>query len=141
MLRTRGRGWRLRDAITGACRRGIRTGSRIRRAKSAGGKPVCWGKRLSLNVAYAGPGLAASRRYYWRVQAWDQDGKPYPPSEISWWETGLLGQETVSECCVRGAGVGGFATLLLARAGVGSGREAVSAERNQLVGNRFAGAR
>jgi alpha-L-rhamnosidase len=47
----------------------------------------------SLNVLYAGPVLTASRRYYWRVRAWDKDGKPYPPSAVTWWETGLMGQE------------------------------------------------
>ena len=34
--------------------------------------------------------MAASTRYYWRVEVWDKDGKPYPASDVSWWETGLL---------------------------------------------------
>ncbi len=41
-------------------------------------------------MVYGGPELAASTRYYWRVEAWDKDGKPYPASDVSWWETGLL---------------------------------------------------
>jgi alpha-L-rhamnosidase len=60
-----------------------------------GGKPDVWdsgritsGK--SFGVAYGGPELAASTRYYWRVEVWDKDGKPYPVSDVSWWETGLL---------------------------------------------------
>ncbi len=46
----------------------------------------------SLGVSYAGPSFAPSKRYYWRVLAWDKDGKPYPPSDATWWETGLLEQ-------------------------------------------------
>lgn len=44
----------------------------------------------STGVAYSGPALTAMKRYYWRVQAWDQNGNPYPLSDPSWWETGLL---------------------------------------------------
>jgi len=47
----------------------------------------------SVGVAYGGPTLAAEKRYYWRVNAWDKDGKPYPVSEASWWETGLMTAE------------------------------------------------
>jgi hypothetical protein len=46
----------------------------------------------SFGVAYGGPQLAASTRYYWRVQLWNKDGKPYPASDASWWETGLLNE-------------------------------------------------
>lgn len=44
----------------------------------------------SVDVPYGGPALAPETRYYWRVQVWDQDGKTYPQSDVSWWETGLL---------------------------------------------------
>ncbi len=44
----------------------------------------------SVNVPYAGPPLEAEKRYYWRVQVWDKDGRLYPASDVSWWETGLL---------------------------------------------------
>ena len=44
----------------------------------------------SFGVAYGGKDLAASTRYYWRVKLWDKDGKPYPASDASWWETGLM---------------------------------------------------
>jgi alpha-L-rhamnosidase len=44
----------------------------------------------SVGVIYHGAALKPSTRYYWRVMAWDKDGKPYPTSEVSWWETGLL---------------------------------------------------
>ena len=67
----------------------------------------------SLNVPYAGPALQPSTRYFWRVKVWDASGKLYPPSEPSWWETGLLhqdnwrsawiGYETAEEDAVRHA--------------------------------------
>jgi alpha-L-rhamnosidase len=44
----------------------------------------------SFGVAYGGPALAPSTRYYWRVEVWDKDGNPYPASDVNWWETGLL---------------------------------------------------
>ena len=43
----------------------------------------------SLNVRYKGPAIAASTRSFWRVRVWNATGKPYPESEIGWWETGL----------------------------------------------------
>jgi alpha-L-rhamnosidase len=68
----------------------------------------------SLNIKYAGPALAASKRYFWRVKTWSAAGKPYSPSAMSWWETGLLkpenwksrwiGYETPVEDAVRHAG-------------------------------------
>ena len=44
----------------------------------------------SLQIAYAGPPLESSRRYYWMVRIWDADGTPATPSDAAWWETGLL---------------------------------------------------
>ncbi|MEV7623874.1 family 78 glycoside hydrolase catalytic domain [Actinoplanes sp. NPDC089786] len=44
----------------------------------------------SVAVRYGGPDLVSARRYYWTVQAWDVNGRPSPPSPVSWWETGLL---------------------------------------------------
>jgi alpha-L-rhamnosidase len=44
----------------------------------------------STGILYGGQALTAETRYYWRVQVWDKDGKSYPLSDISWWETGLL---------------------------------------------------
>jgi alpha-L-rhamnosidase len=62
------------------------------------GKPDAWdsgriASGQSLGVVYRGAALKPSTRYYWRVLAWDKDGKPYPASEVSWWETGLLNPE------------------------------------------------
>ncbi len=64
----------------------------------AAGKPDLWdSKRVesedSIGAGYGGPALTPSKRYFWRVLVWGRDGKPYPPSDVSWWETGLLQQE------------------------------------------------
>jgi alpha-L-rhamnosidase len=68
---------------------------------------------LSVGIAYGGPALKPSTVYYWRVKSWDAEGKPYAPSAISTWETGLLsadnwhaawiGYETGEEATVRAA--------------------------------------
>lgn len=74
----------------------------------------------SVGVAYAGSPLAPTTRYYWRVFAWDKDGKPYPPSPIAWWDSGLLdksawkgkwiGYQTWFEAAVRAANASWIAT-------------------------------
>ena len=46
----------------------------------------------SVDVPYGGPRLLPETRYYWRVQVWDMNGRAYPLSDVSWWETGLLDQ-------------------------------------------------
>ncbi|MBV8631681.1 MAG: family 78 glycoside hydrolase catalytic domain [Silvibacterium sp.] len=60
-----------------------------------GGKADVWdsgriASDKSVGVVYGGPALKPEQRYYWRVQTWDKDGKAYPPSDITWWETGLM---------------------------------------------------
>jgi alpha-L-rhamnosidase len=87
--------WRLNDS-----RRGVRQSAfQIQVATSpsllASDKPNVWdsgriASNQSVGVRYGGPEMIASKRYYWRVKVWDGDGKPYPPSDASWWETGLL---------------------------------------------------
>ena len=44
----------------------------------------------STGVPYGGPALSPEKRYFWRVEVWGKDGKPYPVSDVSWWETGLI---------------------------------------------------
>lgn len=87
--------WKLQDI-----RRGARqTAYRIFVASSpdllAKGRADVWtSERVasdrSIDVPYSGPALEPEKRYYWRVQVWDKDGRPYPVSDISRWETGLF---------------------------------------------------
>jgi alpha-L-rhamnosidase len=87
--------WKLQDVRTGAAQtayeiqiasseRGLRAGKfdvwdSVRKTSDA-----------SINVSYGGPTLEAEKRYFWRVLVWDKDGEPYPPSDATWFETGLL---------------------------------------------------
>jgi alpha-L-rhamnosidase len=94
--------WQLQDA-----RRGARqTAYRLEVASSPtllqAGKADVWdsGKvesSQSVAVQYGGPALQAEHRYYWRVTVWDQDGKAYPVSNVSFWETGLMGEAWAAE--------------------------------------------
>ena len=87
--------WQLQDARFGA----RQTAYEVQVASSASllaqGKADVWdsGRVVSdrsVDVMYAGPALDAEKRYYWRVIVWDKDGKPYPASDATWWETGLM---------------------------------------------------
>jgi alpha-L-rhamnosidase len=83
--------WRLIDSRQGA----VQTAYEITVSASSNGKADVWdsGKVTSSQsaaVPYGGPALRPSHRYFWRVQVWDKDGKPYPVSDASWWETGLM---------------------------------------------------
>jgi alpha-L-rhamnosidase len=90
--------WKIQDTRSGA----RQTAYQIRVASKAeilaGGKGDVWDSGRvesdnSLGVSYGGPAFEPSKRYYWRVLVWDKDGKAGTPSEVSWWETGLLQQE------------------------------------------------
>jgi hypothetical protein len=85
--------WQLRDERQGA----RQTAYEVQVASSPslleGGKHDVWDSgqvesAQSVDVIYAGIALAPEKRYYWRVLTWDQEEKPYPESDISWWETG-----------------------------------------------------
>jgi alpha-L-rhamnosidase len=87
--------WQLQDAGFAARQTAYRIEVASKPALLTGGKPDVWdsgriASDKSFGVVYGGPELAASTRYYWRVEVWDKDGKPYPASDVSWWETGLL---------------------------------------------------
>ncbi|MGO8759759.1 MAG: family 78 glycoside hydrolase catalytic domain [Terracidiphilus sp.] len=110
--------WQLRDPARGAKQTAyeveVATSGELLRA----GKPDVWDSGRvksdrSIHVPYGGPELKTSTRYAWRVKVWDAAGKPYPASEASWWETGLMtqdgwraqwiGYETPEEATVRQA--------------------------------------
>lgn len=43
-------------------------------------------------VAYGGPALESTKRYWWHVRVWDEDGADSEWSEPAWWEVGLLSE-------------------------------------------------
>ena len=91
--------WRLSDSRWGAKQTAYEINVWSKRPQAADAKGDAWdsgrvSSSQSSNVAYAGAKLAPMTRYYWRVKAWDQDGKPYPASELSWFETGLMGENS-----------------------------------------------
>ncbi len=47
----------------------------------------------SVHVVYAGPALAAQKRYYWQVRVWDGQGQESAWSPVAFWEMGLLSNE------------------------------------------------
>jgi len=111
--------WQLSDARHGAKQVAYQIQVATKRDLLTTGKADVWdsGKvasEQSVGVLYRGAALLPTTRYYWRVLAWDADGKPYPASEPAWWETGLMGQsnwrgkwigyQTWEEAAVRTAG-------------------------------------
>jgi len=47
----------------------------------------------SVHVAYDGPELESTRRYFWHVRVWDEKGEPTEWSDQAFWEMGLLDPE------------------------------------------------
>ena len=93
--------WQLSDARRGAKQTAYQIQVATQSDLLLKGKPDTWDSgRItsgqSVGVVYAGTALAPTTRYYWRLLAWGQDGKPYPASEISWWETGFLSPDAWS---------------------------------------------
>lgn len=110
--------WQLRDPERGARQTAYEVLVATAPALLRQGKADVWDSGridsdTSLNVRYGGPAVAASTRYFWQVKVWDAAGKPYAPSQVGWWETGLLAQdawrgqwigyETAEEAAVRHA--------------------------------------
>ncbi len=89
--------WQLRDSRDGAKQTAYQIFVFSKPPSTLSAPPDVWdsGRVASGNsagVAFGGAPLSPSKRYFWRVEVWDQDGKPYPLSAVSWWETGLLQQ-------------------------------------------------
>ncbi len=90
--------WQLRDTRDGAKQTAYEVQVASSATNLAAGKGDIWDSGKvessdSIGVVYAGPAMQASKRYFWRVLVWDRDGKAYPASDATWWETGLLKQE------------------------------------------------
>jgi alpha-L-rhamnosidase len=87
--------WKLQDSRYGARQSAYQVQVGADMNALADGKADVWdsgriASNKSVGVLYGGPSLQPEKRYYWRVRVWDQDGDEYPPSDVSWWETGLL---------------------------------------------------
>ncbi len=90
--------WQLRDTRDGAKQTAYEVQVASSAASLSAGKADVWDSGKvesgdSIGVMYGGPAMQASKRYFWRVLVWDRDGKAYPASDATWWETGLLRQE------------------------------------------------
>jgi alpha-L-rhamnosidase len=87
--------WKLQDGRMGAKQTAYRIFVASSTKRLEEGQPDIWDSGRvesgrSVNIPYGGPSLSPETRYYWSVQVWDKDGKPYLRSDASWWETGLL---------------------------------------------------
>jgi alpha-L-rhamnosidase len=95
-------GWKLVDARRGAKQTAYEIRVATGTEKLRDGTASVWdsgrvASDASVGVRYGGPELSPMTRYYWRVQVWDQDGKPYPASDTTWWETGIGPAASTSE--------------------------------------------
>ncbi|MFN8094517.1 MAG: family 78 glycoside hydrolase catalytic domain [Vicinamibacteria bacterium] len=86
--------WQLRSDARGAVQSAYQVQVAKDEAALAGGRTLWDSGRVaspqSVHVAYAGPALESSRRYYWRVRVWDGRGAATPWSAPAWFETALL---------------------------------------------------
>src|SRR5579862_9330327 len=87
--------WQLQDDRFGAKQTAYRLQVATTSESLLNGKPDVWdsgrvASDQSVGVTYSGPALKPEQRYYWRVAAWDKNGNPYPASDVTWWETGLM---------------------------------------------------
>lgn len=89
--------WQLNDRRPGARQSGYQIGVFSKKPGSPATTPDVWDSgrvvsATSTGIVYAGPELQPSTRYFWRVTAFDAASRPYPASDVSWFETGLLQQ-------------------------------------------------
>ena len=87
--------WRLEASERGQRQTAYRVLAATRPKLLAEGKADLWdsGKVASsesVHVVYGGRPLRAGQRVYWKVRAWDRDGRASGYSEAAWWEMGLL---------------------------------------------------
>lgn len=81
--------WQLRDGRQGARQTAYRIQVASRPGLLVAGKTDVWDSgqiksSQSVAVAYRGPELLPSTRYFWNVQVWDQAGQQVQASKASW---------------------------------------------------------
>lgn len=89
-------GWRLDSRVNNERQTSYRILVASTPDRLAPGRADVWdsgtvASNASVGVAYGGPALRSTRRYYWTVRAWDVRGVPSAWARPSWWEMGLLG--------------------------------------------------
>ena len=82
------------------------------------GQHLVWDSRTvhsaqSFNVAYGGPALASTTRYYWQVQVWDNNGNSSGWSQPAWFETAFLDPSQFQGSWITSATPAGGSELLL----------------------------
>ena len=86
--------WRLPWTTRGAAQTGFRVVAASSFALLEQSGPYVWdsGRVASGNTSagYAGPGISSGDRLYFKVQAWDETGKPTAWSQTAFFEMGLL---------------------------------------------------
>ncbi len=88
-------GWRLRSSARGVVQSAYQVRVAASEAAVRAGHDLVWdsgrvASRDSIQLAYDGPPLASSRRYFWQVRVWDGAGRASAWSAPAWWEMGLL---------------------------------------------------
>lgn len=86
--------WQLESSVRGQHQTAFRVVVASSPALLLQEKPDLWDtgkvKGSETSVVYAGKPLASRTRCYWRVRAWDKDGKPRDWSDAATWSMGLL---------------------------------------------------
>ena len=87
--------WRLESELRNTMQRAYQVQVATTAADLRTGKALLWdsGRQTSdasVFVAYGGPALVSSTRYYWRVRVWDATDRESAWSEPAFWEMGKL---------------------------------------------------
>ena len=97
--------WRLEAGERGQVQTAYQVLAALAPGKLAPGKADLWdsgqvASSESIQVVYEGLPLRSGQRVYWKVRAWDKDGRPSSFSRPAWWEMGLLATEDWRACWI-----------------------------------------